>query len=187
LGINCLQGTGCYWPAGGMNGFRSLSNSLMRNHLKSQNLGPYNEQVVIENINRKIQERQLPINQIELNILEFSNFSFPSWWANFNLEGRYLRKPFKVIFKVVNQDNDTVIISNNYRNYVTASSVGLIFKNLETKNLELYFTYDLDEKNGQTQINPGNYQDITFIVKYDGVGVNKTYRFYLYNLTFEEI
>jgi len=187
LGINCLQGTGCYWPAGGMNGFRSLSNSLMRNHLKSQNLGPYNEQVVIENINRKIQERQLPINQIELNILEFSNFSFPSWWANLNLEGRYLRKPFKVIFKVVNQDNDTVIISNNYRNYVTASSVGLIFKNLETKNLELYFTYDLDEKNGQTQINPGNYQDITFIVKYDGVGVNKTYRFYLYNLTFEEI
>lgn len=186
LGINCLQGTGCYWPAGGMNGFRSLSNSLMRNHLESQNLGPYNENVVMDNINRKIQERQLPINQIKFNILELSNSSFPLWWINANL-GDPLQIPFKVIFKTLNQNDRTIIISNNFRNYLTSSSDGIINKNLETGNLELYFTYRLNPKISKTKINPGDFKDITFNIKYDNIEINKTYRFYVYDLTFQEI
>ncbi|MBU1203993.1 MAG: M64 family metallopeptidase [Nanoarchaeota archaeon] len=186
LGTGCIQGTGCYWPAGGMNGFRSIEESLMINpdQVGVPFLGPYNEKLVIESINRRIQERQIRINQIKLNILELSNSSFPIWWIN---EIDDLQIPFKVIFKTLNRDNQAVIINNNFRNYITQTDDGIINKNLATGNLELYFTYGLDGKVGQTQINPGDFKDIEFHVRYNDIEVRKTYRFYLFNLTFIDL
>lgn len=187
FGINCLSGNGCYWGAGGTNGFRSLSNSYMRDHQSGTVLlGHYNENTVLSNINQIIQERQIRISQLKLSILELSDSSFPTWWIK---EVRHdpLQIPFKVTFKTLNQDNQAVIINNNFRNYVTSSSDGIINKNPENGNLELYFTYQLNEKIGQTKINREDFKDITFNIKYNNLEVTETYRFYPYDLTFQQI
>ncbi len=187
IGKGCMNGTGCYWLAGATNGFRSIKNSLMYDGLSFQ-LGAYNEQLVIKNINNLVNDKNKEISSIKLNLLDIKNNSFNSKWYYSTIYNNHDNPlPFKIEFKLLNQDDEPIIVMNNYRNYVLDSDTGLIFKNLETGNLELYFVYYLDSKHGQTEIEENESKDITFFVKYNNIEFNKTYKFYLYNLTFEDI
>jgi hypothetical protein len=191
IGSNCISGTGCYWPANAVNGFRSVERSLMMSYFTSLHeppdyLGTYNERLVIESINQKVKDRQVNFNGLHLNILNLTRIDKP--------ETGLIR--FNVNLNIKNQNDDSIPIWYNGINYLfnfgnpdylDIYSEGYALRELSTNNLNVIFNFYLQTKSGQTEILPSDFKDVRFFMKHNQIELDETYRFYVYNMTFVKI
>lgn len=184
LGVGCYQGSGCFWTAGGTNGFRSMQNSLMRGGTE---LGSYNENLVREAIEYKIKQKETEVSEIKLKIISINNDDFPRWWLNSNVYNNDLQPfPFKIEFILENQNQEKLFFPTNDRNYVVESSKGVISANLKTDSYEILYAHYPNSKQ-EIDIRENAFIDISLRIRFKEVNVEETYRFYLKSLTFEKI
>lgn len=190
LGQGCYAGAGCFWTAGGANGFRSIQNSLMRHGSgrTPPELGSVNEKLVREAVENKIREREADISAIQLKILSIKNSDFPRWWLNANVyQINPQPLPFKIEFILLNQVGKEIVFSTNDRNYVISTDQGIVSINLATNRYEVLYAHYLNTKQGQTSLDENDYVDINFIIKHNKIKVQESYRFYLKKLNFVKI
>jgi len=195
-GIDCMPGTGCYWLAAGTNGYRSMAHTMMTGHIwgdmsRPVGLGPFNEMQAADSIRKKIANRRAEIDELNLEIINISQEGFPAWWAKTINAGEdgdsgAVLHPFLITLRLTTRAGEPIQIDNNYRNYVSYASDGVLNKDLSTGDIQLLYQYYKSPKDGDPRVLTANdHADITFLFRYNDVYIQERYRFNFFSMTIE--
>lgn len=180
-------GSGCYWGAGAVNGFRSIQTSIMRNPGVTE-LGLINEGIARVGIKKLIESRNLPINTLNIVPSKISLLK-----TTLSTDGRSKQYQFRLEFDVLNQQKKHVLIRINRHNYdlsasVNGKRVNVITSNPINNNYYAYYDHVISIKD-HADLNLVPSDEIIMVINaiYNTVSATKSLKINLANLKIENL
>lgn len=175
-------GSGCYWGAGAVNGFRSIQTSIMRNPGVVE-LGVINEKIARVGIKKLIDSRNISISKLNIIPREIGLIK-----TTLSTDGRSKQYQFRLEFDVLNQQKKHVLLRINRHNYDLSASVdgkraAVITSNPINDNYYASYDYMISIKD-HTDLNLVPSDEITMVINaiFNKVSAAKSLKINLANL-----
>lgn len=176
-------GSGCFWGAGAMNGFRSVQTSIMRDPNYAE-LGPVNERIARAGIRRIVAGRNMPMNNLSITPREIRLIKTTSDIGG--LSKQYL---FRLEFDVLNQQKKPVLIKINRHNYDLSVNVddrprsAVIIRNMTHNNYYAFYDHMVSIKDRpDLNLLPSDEVTMTINAIYNKANTTKNLKINLTNL-----